>query len=94
MTNWFPNLMLASMVTLSTAAGAADQLAPAPATKDEPAPVFDEQEFKFQKAFMIKDTASKIAILQTAHDCAKTAETPTDFASCNRELREAILGKK
>lgn len=57
-------------------------------------PQLSEDEFQAQRQLMIKDTATKVEVLQTAHECAKASKTPADFAACNQQLREAILGKK
>ncbi len=57
-------------------------------------PQLSEDEFQAQRQLMIKDTAIKVEVLQTAHECAKASKTPADFAACNQQLREAILGKK
>lgn len=57
-------------------------------------PLLSENEFLLQKELMIKDTATKVQVLQAAHDCAKAAETPAAFAECNKALREAILNNK
>jgi hypothetical protein len=64
-----------------------------PSEKEMAKPVSDD-EFKTQREFMIKDTEEKIRILQTAHDCAKASSTSPELAECNRQFRDAILGKK
>jgi hypothetical protein len=87
-------LLLATVVFSANAAIAAEQIE-APASTENKASIqlVSEEEFQTQREFMIKDTAKKAQVMQAAHDCAKAAETQAAFAECNKQLREAILGK-
>ena len=50
-----------------------------------------EIEFQKQKKLMITDTARKVKLLQTAHDCAKKSRTEAAFKTCNDNLRTGIM---
>lgn len=82
-------IFLSTMLCIAINALAAESSEPS--TTPE---LLSEQEFALQKEFMIKDTATKIEVLQAAHDCAKAAKTPAAFAECNKNLREAIMASK
>lgn len=90
-------LLLVAIMIFPTVATASDQAttqqSPDASNKDAAIAYLSEPEFLLQKEQMIKDTATKVEVLQAAHDCAKAAETAAAFAECNNKLRAAILGK-